>query len=108
MLTSFISKRPNTDQRKQFSTVAKVNGSGMLFADFVFKTTFKAAKGEPNMATQNRTATFPTIDAGSLKGERKTTKNVAAITMTFTFACWRMDPGKVGAFFGEYFAKLKK
>jgi hypothetical protein len=70
MFTSFISKRPTTDQRKQFKTVARVKGRGILLADRVCKTVFNAASGEPNIATQNKTAAFPMIAAGSFNGER--------------------------------------
>jgi len=87
MLGSCISINPTTDHNKQFKTVAKVNGRGMLLADFVFKTVCKAAKGDPNMATQKRTAIFPIHAAGSAKGDRYTKANVPAITMAFAWTC---------------------
>jgi hypothetical protein len=69
MFLSCISNSPVIDQRKQFAMVAKVNGSGMLLADFVFKTVLRAARGEPNSAMQNTTAACPIIAAGSLNGD---------------------------------------
>jgi hypothetical protein len=97
-----------TDQRKQLTTVAKVKGSGMLLADFVCKTVFSEASGEPNMAMQKRTARFPMIEVGSRKGKRYMKLKVAAITAKLTFTCCRIDPGRVGALGGAYFENFKK
>ena len=95
MFGSFIPNNPKTDHKVQFNTVAKVNGKGILLADLVCNTVCNAARGDPNMATQNNTATFPTTDAGSDKGDKYTNPKVPATTAKLTRTCCRKDPGKV-------------
>ena len=78
---------PATDHKTQLTTVAKVNGNGILLADFVFRTVFSEARGEPNMATQKSTAIFPIIDAASSTGNKAVTPAEAARTAIHAEMC---------------------
>lgn len=59
MLESCIANHPHTTQHAQLIAHAMVKGSGMLDADRVCKTVFKAASGLAKSATQNTTPALP-------------------------------------------------
>ena len=63
MLKSCMSNKPNTDQRKQFTTDAMVNGNGIDLALLVSNTCFTAARGLANMAALNTTPKAPIMAA---------------------------------------------
>ena len=77
-------------------TVARVKGSGILEADLVFNTVAKDARGDANMATQNKTAKLPIIAAASGTGKDAIIMAEAAKTPKQAVMCCVMEPGKEG------------
>lgn len=82
-------------QRKQLPTVPTVNGNGMDFADFVWRTFLRTDKGLANMIMQKMTATFP-IKFALPAGLATATRKVARTSATTPCKCCFTVPGRVG------------
>lgn len=85
--------------KRPLAMVASESGRGILFADFVSSTVFRAANGDMKSALHTTTPLSPMILVLLLSGESDIIA-VAAIKAVAKRTCCETVPGNVGAAFG--------